>query len=54
MTAKNYTPFLRRIIFTKIPWNAYFVVKWNDTIADCSVSRGSIECYYPVGLANED
>ena len=38
----------------KSPWYAYFIVKWNDTIADCSISLGSIKCFYPVGLVNED
>ena len=34
-------------------WFAYFVVKWNDTIADCLVTLGSIECHYPIGFVDE-
>ena len=34
-------------------WYSYFVVKWNDTIADCLVNLGNIECHYPIGLADE-
>ena len=30
-------------------WLSFFVVKWKDTIADCLVSTGSIQCYYPFG-----